>query len=207
MQAHSGSKHNAASPKAILHPSSKNLFNYWNWLRGERPAPTRQEIDLRSIAPILPWVGIMERQAGGRRHCWRLAGTGIARLWGDGLSGMEVAADWPAIYRDTLVRALDGVYDRRQPFVARLKAVSAHGEEVGIELFAAPVETSNDAAVHTLCTVVAFREPHWLGRIPLVHVELSTLTAIWLGPLPNEIGAARLPPSMQLKLIQGGRDD
>lgn len=209
MQAHSGGKPIDAAPEAILHPGSRSLFSYWNGLRGARSAPGRQEIDLRAIAPILPWIGIVERQAGRRPHRWRLAGTGIARLWGDGLTGRQVAADWPDIHRRALLRALDGVCDRRQPFVARLKAVSAAGEAVGIELFAAPVEASDGASIQTLCCVVPFREPHWLGRIALVDVELSALTAIWLGPLPDEIGTLRSHsrPAMQLRLIRGGRGD
>jgi hypothetical protein len=140
MQADTGTKPNAAAPEAILHPGSRHLFSYWNGLRRDRDAPGRQEIELRALAPILPWLGIVERQARPRRHRWRLAGTGIGRLWGSGLTGAAVAADWPEVYRHALVRALDGVCERRQPFVARLKATSAEGEVLGIELFAAPVE-------------------------------------------------------------------
>ena len=157
---------------------------------------------LRALAPVLPWIGIVERQARPRRHRWRLAGTGIARLWGNGLTGTAVAADWPDVYRRTLVRGLNGVCERRQPFVARLKAASAEGEALGIELFAAPVE-AGEGSVQTLCTVVPFREPHWLGRVPLVEIELSTLTAIWLGPLPDEITG--LGSRSQFRLIRGGR--
>lgn len=209
MQARSEGKQRVAAPEAILHPASRNLFSYWNRLRGARSAPCRHEIDLRQIVPVLPWVGIMERLGDPRRHCWRLVGTGIARLWGAGLTGRDVAADWPDVYRRALERALDGVCERRQPFVARLKAESADGEVVGIELFAAPVETSDGAAVQTLCTVVPFREPYWLGRIPLVKVELSTLTAIGAVPLPDEIKSVRprSMPSMELRLVRGGRSD
>ena len=208
MQAPSELQAVGAAPKAILHPGSRSLFGYWNRLRADRRAPRRQEIDLRPIAAILPSVGIIERRTGARRHCWRLAGTGIARLWGDGLTGTAVAADWPDVYHRALVRALDGVCDQSQPFVARLKAVSANGDAVGIELLAVPVE-AGEASVQTLCTVSVFREPCWLGRVPLVAVELSALTAIWLGPLPDEIppGHGRLASATRFRLIQGGRGD
>jgi hypothetical protein len=209
MQANTGMKPNSAAPEAILHPGSRRLFSYWNGLRGTRGAPGRQEIELRALAPILPWLGIVERQARPRRHRWRLAGTGIGRLWGNGLTGAAVAADWPEVYRSALVRALDGVCERRQPFVARLKAVSAEGEALGIELFAAPVEAESSAAVQTLCSVLPFRDPAWLGHVPLTGVELSTLTAIWLGPLPDEISRLQGfgPAASRLKLIRGGRSD
>jgi hypothetical protein len=207
MQADTGTKPNAAAPEAILHPGSRHLFSYWNGLRRDRDAPGREEIELRALAPILPWLGIVERQARPRRHRWRLAGTGIGRLWGSGLTGAAVAADWPEVYRHTLVRALDGVCERRQPFVARLKATSAEGEVLGIELFAAPVAADDGKTVQTLCSVLPFRDPEWLGHVPLVDIELSTLTAIWLGPLPDEISRLQGPVAPRLKVIRGGRND
>lgn len=213
MQAHDGSKQPEDVPEAILHPASRSLFSYWDWLRDVRSAPCRQEIDLRALTPVLPWVGIIERHdaLNGRpqRHCWRLAGTGIARLWGNGLAGRQVADDWPEVYRRALVRALDGVCDRRQAFVARLRAISARGDAIGIEIFGAPVETSGGDSVQCLCTAAPFREPHWLGRIPLVEVELTTLVAVGNAPLLGEIeGAPNRPqPATPFRLIQGGRGD
>ena len=204
MQADTGTKPNA--PEAILHPGSRHLFSYWNGLRGGRDAPGRQEIELRALAPILPWLGIVERQARPRRHRWRLVGTGIGRLWGSGLTGAAVAADWPEVYRHALVRALDGVCQRRQPFVARLKATSAEGNVLGIELFAAPVE-AEDKTVQTLCSVLPFRDPEWLAHVPLVDIELTTLTAIWLGPLPDEISRLQGSGAPRLRVIRGGRCD
>jgi hypothetical protein len=176
-------------------------------LRGEHSAPSRTDIALRPLAPVLPWIGIVERDSVRRRHRWRLAGTGITRLWGDGLAGQPIAGDWQDSHRRALTRALDGVVDRLQPFVARLKAVSADGEAVGIEFFAAPVEASDGASIQSLCSVVPFRQPHWLGHVAIVDVEVTSLTAIWLGPLPDEIATlqSRLQPRLPFKLIRGGR--
>lgn len=208
MQAPGGSRHDDAVPEAILHPVSRALFSHWNGLRGPRGAPRRDEIDLRAIAPILPWVGIIER-CGQRRHRWRLAGTAIAQAWGHGLTGRAVAADWPRLYRRILLRALDGVCEHHQLFVARLKAASADGEALGIELFAAPVEAGGGASIQALCTLAPFAHPHWLGRVPLVDVELQVLSAIWLGRLPDEITGrrGRSPSAAPLRLIRGGRGD
>jgi hypothetical protein len=213
------------TPDAILHPASRSLFSYWNRLRGPRTAPHRQEMELRPIAPILPVIGVIERHASPNddvhrrpgRHHWRLVGTGIARLWGNGLTGTEVAADWPDVYRHSLAHALDGVCDRHQSFVARLKGVTAGGEAVGLELFAAPVvanveanvEASDGAPVQAWCSVVAVREPAWLGRIPIAYMELSNLIAVGMDRLPGEIAShrRRSHQSERLKLIQGGRVD
>jgi hypothetical protein len=217
MQALSEPKQDAIAPEAILHPASRSLFSYWNRLRGPRSAPRREEMELRSIAPILPVIGVMERydppkdnfQRCPGRHRWRLVGTGIARLWGNGLTGTEVAADWPDVYRHSLARALDGVCDRQQSFVARIKGVTASGEAVGLELFAAPVEASDSASIQVWCSVVAVREPAWLGHVPLFYTELSNLIAVGIDRLPGEIASERSSSlrSERLKLIQGGRAD
>lgn len=209
MPRHSKLKQDDAVPEGILHPGTRCLFTFWNGLRGQRSAPSRREIEPRQIAPILPWIGIMERPGTSRCHRWRLAGTGIVRLWGGGLTGSAVAAGWPDMYRCSLLRALDGVYDRREPFVARLKAASACGEMVGLEFFAAPVECSDGASVHTLCAVMPFCEPYWLGHDLLVDMELSTIIAIWTNRLPDEISGLsnRSARSVPLRLVQGGRAD
>jgi hypothetical protein len=162
-------------------------------------------------------IGVIERHALPNdhfqrcpgRHRWRLVGTGIARLWGNGLTGTKVAADWPEVYRHSLANALDGVCDRHQSFVARLKGVTAGGEAVGLELFAAPVEASDGASTQAWCSVVAVREPAWLGRIPIVYTELSNLIAVGMDRLAGEIASERRSSlrSERLKLIQGGRTD
>jgi hypothetical protein len=219
MQALSEQKPDGMAPEAILHPASRSLFCYWNRLRGPRSAPRREEMDLRSIAPILPVIGVMERHDSPKHdlqrrpgcHRWRLVGTGIARLWGNGLTGTEVAADWPEVYRHSLAHALDGVCDRHQAFVARLKGVTAGGEAVGIELFAAPVEAnveaSDGASIQVWCSAVAVREPAWLGRIPIAYMELSNLIAVGKNRLPGDAERTRPLAFEQLRLIRGGRTD
>ena len=207
MQAHTELTHHDAVPEAILHPGNRTLFSYWNGLRGQLSAPSRRDIEPRQIASILPWIGIMERHGTSHGHRWRLAGTGIARVWGDGLTGSTVAPDWPDVYRCSLLRALDGIYDLHQPFVARLKAASASGKMVGLELLAAPVESIDGTSIHALCAVMPFREPYWLGHDPLVDMELTTIVAIGTDRLPDEITgfSPRSARSMPLRLIRGGR--
>lgn len=197
----------AAAPDDIVHPGSRTLFAYWDTLRGARPAPHRHEIELRSLAAILPWVGVVESDAR-NGHRWRLAGTGIARLWGSGLTGSSVAADWPDLARRAMLRAFDGVTGRQQPFVARLQAMSAHGEVLGLEFVALPVATE-EGSIQALCALVPFRMPAWLGKVAFVDIEVRALRMLPSGPLPGEIASFRTGQhrSAQLRLIAGGRAD
>lgn len=202
-------KNAGAAPEEIVHPGGRTLFSYWDTLRGERPAPHRHEIELRSVADILPWIGVVESQAESGGHRWRLVGTGIARLWGPGLTGSSVAADWPELSRRALLRAFDGVTGRQQPFVARLQAISGDGEALGLEFVALPVESDGDGATQAICAVLPFRTPRWLGHVDLVDTEIRAMRILPAAPLPGEIASFRAGPGRpaQLRLIAGGRCD
>ena len=62
-------------------PSSRNLYAYWNELRGNRNAPDRAEIDPRAIRTILPDVFLLGFDAS-QRYPMRLAGMAVCALFG-----------------------------------------------------------------------------------------------------------------------------
>lgn len=197
----------AVAPPEIVHPSCRELFRYWERLRGERSAPSRDQIDLRAMAAILPWVGILERDGARRSYRWRVAGTGITSLWGRSLAGRELTVGWPDFERRTVVWALDAVTVRLQPFVARLNVMGADNGPVGIELLALPVEARAPGAIQVLCALLPFRDPVSISRSAFAGIELSNLRAIWVEPLPGDALArqARLGGPCRLRVIAGGR--
>lgn len=197
------------APPEIVHPGCRDLFRYWERLRGERSAPSRAQIDLRAMAAILPWVGVLERDRVRRSYRWRVAGTGITSLWGRSLAGRELTVGWTDFDRRTIVWALDAVTVRLQPFVARLNVVGPDSGPVGIELLALPVEAREAGAIQVLCALLPFREPASIGRSAFAGVELSSLRAIWVEPLPGDALArqARLGGPVRLRIIEGGRSE
>lgn len=197
----------SVAPADVMHPGSRRLFCYWERIRGEASAPPRTHIDLKEIKRIVSWLAVIERPAASPDYGWRLAGTGICRLWGRELTGRPVLENWPVSERQTMTRAFDGVVTLLQPFVARFAARCTAGEEVGIELLALPVYPDARQRPQILASLMPFREPRWSGEQRLTAFRLSSLRVIWTEPLPGEETRALLPegrPQGFLRVINGG---
>ena len=194
-------------PAEVMHPGSRQLFCYWERLRGEASAAPRSAIDLKDITRIVSWLALLEPAPGNRSYLWRLAGTGICRLWGRELTGREVLENWRPKDRECLMQALNGVVTAHQPFVARFGARSLDGDEVGIEVLALPVLKEGRREPQVLACLMPFREPPWSGESPLISFALSSLRVIWTEPLPGDETRMLLPegrPRGFLRVINGG---
>ncbi len=200
-------------PADIMHPSSRTLFRFWEAARGEMAAAKKQDLDLKKVAKILPNLSILERDAATQIYQWRLAGTGICRLWGQELTGNDVLSGWPDFERQTMLSGFDMIVASLQPCVARFKAISSLGTEIGIEFIGFPIQDTNSGAIQILAAVVPFQTPDWLGTQTLVNFEISSMRKIWTESLPDDqLGTSRTseftrqaktPPF--LKIIDGGR--
>ena len=82
----------------MKHASSRQLYEYWSRLRGNRMAPERSDIDPSEIRQILGNTFILEV-----RHpidyVYRLAGTRICSAYCRELKGQEFLPLWPGTGR------------------------------------------------------------------------------------------------------------
>lgn len=69
------------------HEPLRRLLAYWRAKKGDRPVPTRADIDPAEIKPLLPHVGLVDVERAPLRFRYRLAGTEIARGYGLELTG------------------------------------------------------------------------------------------------------------------------
>jgi len=200
-------------PDDIMHPSSRVLFRFWESARGEMAAARKQDLDLKKVAKILPNLCILERDKHTPAYKWRLAGTGVCKIWGKELTGCDVLEGWPDFERQTMLSGFDMVVATLQPCVARFKAVNDLGAEIGIEFIGFPIQDTTTGAIQILAAVVPFRSPDWLGTQNLVAFEISSMRKIWTDSLPGdclgnsrniETGNKTMSPPF-LKIIQGGR--
>jgi hypothetical protein len=176
----------APAPRDILHPSSRALFRYWEKARGERSAPDRRDIDLKQIRDVVRWLCILEREPVRQSYRWRLAGTGVCRIFGRELTGDSVFRNWDRFEQQMLSGLLDQVLGTLQPSVSRIRAVTQSGEQLGLELTALPMLPERGFVPHIFGALVPFREPDWLGADPLVSFSLSAVKVIWTEPVPGE---------------------
>ena len=70
----------------MKHAASRELYTYWQALRGRRPAPQRAEIEPGAIRHVLSeaFIVALDRGAG---YPFRLAGTRVCALFGRELKG------------------------------------------------------------------------------------------------------------------------
>ena len=96
----------------------KDLFGYWDQLRGERLAPTRSEIDPRQIKGTLEHTFILEAVQNGAPR-FRLAGIEVCDLLGMELRGMPIDALFEPVDRDMLSQIVTDVF--QTPHIAQLR--------------------------------------------------------------------------------------
>ena len=75
----------------MKHAASRELYTYWQALRGRRPAPQRAEIEPGAIRHVLSeaFIVALDRGTG---YPFRLAGTRVCALFGRELKGESFSA-------------------------------------------------------------------------------------------------------------------
>jgi hypothetical protein len=201
-----------SAPQEISHAGTRNLFRYWESIRGERSAPLRSEISLQPIRNLLPWIFICEPVPETSAHRLRLAGTGVCQLWGDNMTDKDLFAAWSKFERETMSKLLHSAAADQQPFVMRCRARTETGLLANLEIMGLPVEADDTGEKQVLGLVVPFQDPELLRGHRLVSFDLVSIRIIWSEPLPHNNNAPasasktakKLQPNLQL--IRGGRD-
>ena len=122
-----------------LPPEADRLLGAWEDLRAGRPAPDRQDLDLRQLGSILPSLFIAEQMGPGRGLAWRLAGTAVCNLYRRELTGTGLLDDWPAFERGVIERFLHGVTHAHRQAAFRLRLRTDRGQSILADMLALPL--------------------------------------------------------------------
>jgi hypothetical protein len=91
-----------------------DLYRYWESRRGNRPMPTRRDINPAEILPLLPHIALIEADRGAYR--WRLMGSHIADDLGCDLTGQPFGQNIrPQLFVSAMTATFDRVLDQSQP--------------------------------------------------------------------------------------------
>lgn len=162
---------------AMKHASTRILFNYWNELRGRRPAPARSDIDPAVIRHILGDTLILAADFADEIR-FRLAGTRVCALFAREIKG-EVFKDlWSAASRRQIEGPLVALTDENIGTVAGVTGHAADGAEAELELLLLPLAHAGPARIRALGVLAPLVQPYWLGEQPVVGLELRTLRHI-----------------------------
>jgi hypothetical protein len=193
----------------IMHPGTRTLFRFWEKIRAENAAPSRNDLDLRQISSIVPNLVILDRDLLHQTYKWRLAGSETCLLYRQQLTSTDALKGWEKFERETLRQAFDTVVTRLQPCLVRFRLTTDRGQTIAAELLGLPIHARNGLRFHIFGGVFPFRDISGLGYDAITHRELSGTRFIWTEPLPGDRLVARLqdtdPSHGGLRLIKGGR--
>jgi hypothetical protein len=196
----------------ILHPSSRQLFRYWEKLRAERACPTREDFDFAPIQGLLPDLVVIERDNLRSSFRFRLSGTRVCALFTSNLTGSDVLYGWDSFETDVISRHLLTVLNQKQPAVIRMRLTTDRHDTVAAELVALPVQVRGSTRIQIIGGLFPFRPLQGLGHASILHRELVSARVIWteheqsasnIEPLPIETRASN--SRHHFTLIDGGK--
>jgi hypothetical protein len=121
------------------HEELKELYAYWLSKKGRRRAPGRSDIDPAEIAPLMPYVGLVDVVRAPLRFRYRLLGTEVVRGLGIELTGRfldEVPLDE---HQRAIASEYARVAERAEPICATWEYTRGDGRHVRYERLGLPL--------------------------------------------------------------------
>lgn len=188
---------------------SRKLFDYWNTLRGSRPAPERSEIEPSDIRSILGDTFILEVSMQYRTVAFRLAGTRLCAAHGRELKGLGFLALWSEDDNYEIAKSIARVYRDMTPILLSYTAQSATGRTLEYEAVILPLAPAADGNARVLGIATPRTAPYWLGTDAIVCNQLRNSRTIEAAAAqPNMLPAAPVSPARRfghLTVFDGGK--
>ncbi len=177
----------------MKHPSTRELFDYWNTRRGTRSAPERGEIEPGAIRRILAdtFMLTFDPRAG---HPFRIAGTRVCAAFGRELKGAAFTEVWARASQDPVREILATAATELVGVVAGAAGHSCAGAVLELELLVLPLAHRGSVSTRILGALVPTEVPHWLGADTLGRLTLGTTR--FLGPLTGPYSVLDSPPAV-----------
>jgi hypothetical protein len=150
--------------------SSISLFMYWNRLRGQRPAPSRTEIEPSDIRQQLADTFILERDARGQ-SIFRLAGTRVCATYGRELKNFAFASLFGPNDFTLVAKLINSAYEQKTPCLIGFEGRSASGRRTGFEALLLPLYAEGESA-RLFGAIIPDTKPFWLGADPIAENQV-----------------------------------
>jgi hypothetical protein len=161
----------------MKHVSTRTVFEYWNRLRRNRPAPARGDIDPAAIRHALGDTFMLAADFADQLR-FRLAGTRVCALFGREIKGEVFAALWDAQSAQTIEELSTIVTGEAAGAVAGVTGRTEDGAGTEIEMLLLPLAQNGRTRVRALGVLVPTVPPYWLGANPVTALELVGLRHI-----------------------------
>jgi hypothetical protein len=162
----------------MRHPSTRELFDYWNLRRGRRAAPDRADIEPGAIRKILADTFILSFDET-EGHPFRIAGTRVCAAFGRELKNESFLDLWSPDSRRAIRDLITIVTSETTPVVGSAQGTTAETTHE-LELLVLPLSHRGHSNARLLGTLVPRDAAYWLGASVLGPLTLGTLR--YLGP-------------------------
>lgn len=163
----------------MRHPSTRELFDYWNARRQGRVAPDRVDIEPGAIRKILADTFILSHDAGAG-HPFRIAGTRVCATFGRELKGQAFLDLWSADCRKQVRDLVAIVAAEAVGVVASTRAMSSAGTTHEAEILILPLSHRGRTDARVLGALATRDAADWLGAATLGDLTLGTLRYLGL---------------------------
>ena len=137
-------KHGDGKCIDMRHAATRELFGYWNRLRGNRHAPRRDEVEPSDIRQLLSDTFILEVSGTLKTVSYRLAGTKICAIFGRELKGYGYLGHWSEHDSFDIARVLARVYRDFEPMLVVMRGHTESGRQADFEVMLLPIEPMPD---------------------------------------------------------------
>lgn len=189
----------------ILHPGARMLAGHWLALKGERPAPSRGDLDLRQMRRQAPWLFILEPGGEANSFTYRLAGTALCAFLKKEMTGAEFLTGWGRLERGAMARALHTVTTDLQPAHFRIRYLTDRGQKIGADMLALPITARDGRTVHVLGGLYPHGSPEIWSYDRLAPADLAAVRLFDGRPETMGIRPGAQAPR-KFRVISGGLD-
>jgi hypothetical protein len=166
-------------------PSTKQLYDYWNSIRGSRSAPDRKDIDPTRIREALANTFILELDEHDK-FSFRLAGSHLCTSYCRELKGRSFTALWHERDRDAVETLIRAVTEDHAAALVTFQGTTSIQTKVTFEMLLLPLRHNGSTHTRLLGAMTSLEEPYWLGVQPIMEQRVSGLRLIWPDDLPAE---------------------
>lgn len=168
----------------MKHNASRELFEYWNRVRGSERAPHRGSIEPSDIRRILADTFILE-VADRENYTVRLAGTRVCSLYCRELKATNFFDLWRGDDRSAMATLAAAVTEDGAAAVVTVAARTCRNQEVAAELILLPLRHTGPGFDRVLGSLAALERPYWLGNEPIERQSITSLRLIWPDETPQ----------------------
>lgn len=185
----------------MRHQISRDLYAYWDRLRGDRPAPDRSDLDLLEIRGALADTFILEEGRDGS-YPLRISGTRVDYLWGRERKGMCFTQLWRPSDKLIIEAALATVVEGVLPIVGGARIQAPGDAHLALELLLLPLRHFNRGNSRILGALTPLHPVDWLGQASASPLEMISTRLVD----PTLARPRRAPQARpRLVVLNGGR--